>query len=489
MNAARADGVSWSMTLARLAVARGALLALGLAACDGGGGAAPPLDAPGDDAAVDATADAVIDAPVDATPDAAVDATIDAAIDAGPSGPVTVRVARPRSPSPSLPLSGILVFASHPDGSLGTRGVTDANGEVTLSAQAGSTVTALLSDDGRARVLSSILGVEPGDVLTIDPEREGLGTAGPGVTYTWPQTPDADNSLSFDAVMINDGCWHRSVMTFAPDPPIPPLPTAGTLGLVPGCGADPRDVVVLHYDTDHLARYALLHGVPAAVAVRPIGGWSLPDTTFTARAVGLPAYVNSFGGVPSPVIHGHSMAPRLDTAAPTAGNATLTTPWVSAFGEARVWYFAGSNLYGATSCFDDVPAGVHDVTFDGAELPTMVGTSSIAPATRRVTWDRSPGPDPDEIRVTLRYYGPHISPLVDWTLRAPGTADDVVLPELPPELAEATLLPSYSTYTSVAFFDLETVTDWPTMRALPFWAADLDAAQSNRWGRACQSWH
>ena len=464
------------MTRVRRSVARGALLALGLAACDGGGDGAPPVDAPGDH-------DGALDGVIDATPDAAPDA----AIDAGPTGPVTVRVARPRRPSPSLPLSGILVFASHPDGSVGERGVTDASGEVTLAVERGGAVTALLSDDGRYRVLSSILAVEPGDVLTIDPQREQLGTTGPGVTYSWPQTPDDDGILMFDAVMINDGCWHRTVYTAAPDPPLPPLPTSASVGLVPGCGTDPRDVAILHYDTDHLARYALLHGVPAVPGTQAVAAWSLPDTTFTARAVGLPTYIHGYGGVPSPVIHGHSMDPRGASSSPTAGHATLTTPWVSAFTAARVLHRATGDLYGAVECFDDVPPGVLDVTVDFADLPAMVGRSMISVADRRVTWERNGGPDPDEIRVTLDYYGPQLRPDVDWSLRAPGSVDEVIVPALPAELAAITLQPGYSHYTDVAFYDLETVTDWPTMRALPFWVAPLDATQSNQWGRACRS--
>ncbi len=466
MNAGRPGDVSPSMMPARHALARGALLALSIAACNGGDGTAP-----------------TVDAPFDPLIDAAVDAAADAQVDAVPIGPVTVRVARPRRPSPSLPLAGILVFASRLDGSVGERGVTDASGEVTLAVESGGAVTALVSDDGVYRVLSSILAVEPGDVLTIDPQREQLGFTGPGVTYTWPQTPDADGLLFFDAVHINDGCWHRAVITAAPDPPLPPLPTMGTVGLVPGCGPDPRDVAIIHYDPD-LARYAFLRGVPAVPGVQPIAAWSLPDTTFTARAVGLPAHVRNYSGVPSPVVHGHSMDGRSASVRPTAGSATHTTRWASAFPAARVLHRISSDVYGVASCYEDAPPGVLDVTLDGADLPAMVGRSAIDPSARRVTWPRSAGADPDEIRVMVNYNG-QVQPRVEWTLRAPGTVDDIVVPALPPELAALTLQFGYSQRSQVTFYDLETVTDWRTMRALPFWAAELDAAQSNRWGRAC----
>lgn len=459
-------------TLARAAAA-GVIGAAAMVGCGDDGGVAPAVD----------SAVAATDAAIDADPDAAIDATPDG----NPGGPVTVRVQRPRTPSPPLPLAGIQVFASAPDGHLGARAVTDATGEVTLNVVPGGAVTAVLLDDGRRRALSSILGVEPGDVLTIDPEREQLGTTGAGVTYTWPQTPDDDNALAFDAVTVNDGCWHKTVITFAPDPPVPPLPTATTLGLVSGCGTDPRDVVIAHYDTDHLARYAILHDVPATVATRAVSAWALPDTTFTARAVGLAPFVHGYAGEPMPLVNGHSVIGRTELVSPVAGSATFQTPWASALTSVRVHHIVSSDLFAPAECFDDAPPGATQVLFDAATLLPQVSSPRIDAATRRATWMTSPGTSYDETRVAVNYSGPALSPSVAWNLRASGAVSEVRLPDLPVDLAGATLQPTHSTTTIVTLYDLETIDDWPTMRALPFWVPEVDAASSNAWGRACRS--
>lgn len=449
-----------------------AALAIGApaSACDGDG----PGQQPGD-AAVDAPVDAAVDAPVDAAPLA--------------TGPVTVRVLRPRTPMPPVPLGGVIVFASRADGSIGDRGLTDAAGEATLQVEPGGSVTARVAVEGNSHQLSSILGVEPGDVLTIDPQRELLGSTGPGITYGWPTPPDDDQALAYDAVVVNDGCWHRTLQTFAPDPPLPPLPLAGTVGLVAGCGADPRDVVITHYDTDHLARYAILPGVPAiAGSTVSVAAWSVPDTTFTATATGLLPAIHAYSGLPGPVVNGHWVRGRSRLAVTSAGAATVATPWASAFTSARIWHHVSSDLFGVQSCVEDVPAGARATTLDGAALIPMINTGPVDLVARRVTWTQSSGAAHDEARVDLGYFGPGIQPHVAWSLRASSAVTAVTLPALPADLHALTLQPTFSASATVSLYDLGTIEGWRAMRALSYWVPEVDAVHSSQYGRACRSW-
>lgn len=78
----------------------------------------------------------------------------------------------------------MIVFANRADGAVGDRGLTDATGQVALEVEVGGAVTAQVTTSGNFHMLSSILGVEPGNILTIDPERDRFGSTGPAPSPT-----------------------------------------------------------------------------------------------------------------------------------------------------------------------------------------------------------------------------------------------------------------------------------------------------------------
>jgi hypothetical protein len=97
--------------------------------------------------------------PVDSGVDAAFDAAAEA--DAGPA-PVVVTVVGAAGPEP-----GVLVAFDDSNGHYLSTSTTDAQGRVTQVLASGSMVTALLGDPNTYPILYTVMGVEPGDALTV----------------------------------------------------------------------------------------------------------------------------------------------------------------------------------------------------------------------------------------------------------------------------------------------------------------------------------
>jgi hypothetical protein len=149
------------------------LVPLSVACFSSSAGPEPELDAGVEPDAADATMDAP---PVEAGPtmEAAidapgVDANVDAQLDAGPeadaeagAAPVVVTVVGGAGPE-----SGVLVAFDDPSGAFLSTATTDALGRVSQVLAPGSSITALMGDPGTYASLYTVLGVQPGDSLTV----------------------------------------------------------------------------------------------------------------------------------------------------------------------------------------------------------------------------------------------------------------------------------------------------------------------------------
>ena len=109
-----------------------------------------------DTSVAEAAADAVVDARVDATMDATAEATVDAGV------PVVVTVVGAGGPEP-----GVIIVYDDATGAYVATQTTDANGRASRVVAAGSTVTALLGDPAVYVSPFTIMGVQPGDALTV----------------------------------------------------------------------------------------------------------------------------------------------------------------------------------------------------------------------------------------------------------------------------------------------------------------------------------
>jgi hypothetical protein len=103
---------------------------------------------------------AVAEAAVDAVPDVTVDATAEATVDAGV--PVVVTVVGAGGPEP-----GVIVVYDDPTGAYVAMQTTDASGRASMVVAAGSMVTALLGSPTTYSSPFTIMGVQPGDALTV----------------------------------------------------------------------------------------------------------------------------------------------------------------------------------------------------------------------------------------------------------------------------------------------------------------------------------
>ena len=161
-----------SRTLRRMTVALAAPLAwMGcFSNSSGGSGPGPEFDATDldisipegsvDSAVAEAAVDAVVDAVPDVVPDVTMDATAEAAVDAGV--PVVVTVVGAGGPEP-----GVIVVYDDPTGAYVAMQTTDASGRASRVVAAGSMVTALLGSPSTYSSPYTVVGVQPGDALTV----------------------------------------------------------------------------------------------------------------------------------------------------------------------------------------------------------------------------------------------------------------------------------------------------------------------------------
>jgi hypothetical protein len=103
---------------------------------------------------------AIAEAAVDAVADVKVDATAEAAVDAGV--PVVVTVVGAGGPEP-----GVIVVYDDPTGAYVAMQTTDASGQASRVVAAGSMVTALLGSPTTYSSPFTVMGVQPGDALTV----------------------------------------------------------------------------------------------------------------------------------------------------------------------------------------------------------------------------------------------------------------------------------------------------------------------------------
>jgi hypothetical protein len=161
----------------------------------GGGGPAPQFDG-SLDAAFDGTEpetsvpESSVDSSVDASVDSAVpEAAIDSAVDAGAEAtvdagmPVVVTVVGAAGPEP-----GVIIVYDDPTGAYVAMQTTDASGRASMVVAAGSMVTALLGSPTTYSSPFTIMGVEPGDALTV---------------VDWGSLPSSDQGTRAECTTVN----------------------------------------------------------------------------------------------------------------------------------------------------------------------------------------------------------------------------------------------------------------------------------------------
>jgi hypothetical protein len=348
-----------------------------------------PFDAPPAEAAP--TREASVDAPTG-------DATVPAQVDASPEAeaglaPVVVTVVGGSGPEP-----GVLVAFDDPNGAFLSVATTDTLGRVSQVLAPGSSFTALLGDPGTYASLYTVLGVQPGDALSVvdwgalpsfyEQSRTGC------VSVTLPSVPPAPDGGSF--FLANVGPCSTQF------PPASTLPLGGDdcAGFYTGPGAGPSGCVgvgaggqaafpalVQAFDTnDEPIGYLFDRSV--ALAASADGGDSLQNvaasgpwlTSMTHQTLSI---VNDYDGSPgfSPILS-EAVAGTL-TPAPTnitPGPTFVTHPSYADFVQAEATY---SVYYrSALAIAKSLPAPTADGTIpiDVSPLASMPVLSSVMAA-------------------------------------------------------------------------------------------------------------
>lgn len=420
---------------------------------------APVADAPIADAPIDAPD---VDAPIDAAIDAPdIDAAIDAPIDAPPipTGPVTVTVTLfprafqlpPNGPPPPVP--NIPVIVTHPDGSIGARGTTDAAGRVTLEVQPGSWVTAIFrvtTTPARA-IVKTIAGVEPGDELVIN----GIGTSVPPTsapfTYAWPALPAGATYAT-----VTDRCGRYATVSG----------TSVAARTEPYCAGASGALFLAISTVTGLHSYAHLPSVARVPGETYTAGPWQPAGTLPITVTDLPpqttalAWLDVGGLVPGDVQANGSGSHNLP---PVGGAATVTVPWPPPVTRAHVMVSFGhvpSQVVQTLQVRTDAAGSVS--VSAGALLPFITTPATADLAARTIAWTQTAGAPPDGIHLELWH------PTADWIMLVPPGATQYAFPRMPPDVADAVPPTTGSAVAAYAYLlEYDHVTSYRAMRHLP----------------------
>lgn len=389
-------------------------------------------------------------------------AALPACDDDAASGPVTITAARARTPAGQptwgSPVAGVDVFVTRLDGSLGERGVTDAEGRLVLTADRGAWVTAVITTgpaSNRSHRVRSVAGVEPGDTLDLLVADAGVPTTSLGTfMYSWQAVPPPAQTI----VSITDRCGDHMI--------VPPGTGSQLLtALYEHCAGD-SDVLYLAHQGPAIAASSL--HTPVA---RPPGGthavaaWTPPETRAT-RLHDLPADVATVTYWLAPMV-----GTRISIVAGNIAGVQGTTPMNGAAEADVTWPagVAGAMLHaelrhaaGAAQRLDvwTTRAGAIDVAADPL-LPWITAAPVHDAAARTVTWTETAGAPADGVNVVIPYRDG------TWQLLAPAGEPLAVFPPLPDDVAALLVPPATPPAPRVRLFAYDAIGDYRGLRNLP----------------------
>ncbi|MCB9563213.1 MAG: hypothetical protein H6709_16110 [Kofleriaceae bacterium] len=353
------------------------------------------------------------------------------------------------------PIADADVFAIQPDGTMGDRTTTAADGTATLDDVApGAIVTAIVArTDGHLRI--SYLGVQPGDHLE-------LGDA--------PRPPQADGAVTVDWPLATGANSYRMYV---------PCTSAGgdatttsaTAQIGAWCLRDPFAVLVVALDASNVPiQSAVVHGIsPIAgggTATGSVTAWQAPGTlsstvatvpaeitassryaaTLLGTSTGHPVYVNGFDPVTSPW-------PGADT------EGTLTSS-----------YFGRDGDFGALYSSQVLAPATTTWSTRAPTLPWLAGLLANA-AAQQARWVTVGDGSYDATILGLSWRD-YVSPpgawvYDDWYLVMPPGTTEFDWSTLPAGLDELVPPEALAVDAWIDLVDLPGVDDYDAVRALP----------------------
>jgi hypothetical protein len=374
--------------------------------------------------------------------------------DANPRGTVTVTIYD--NQNTGAPVAGIPVVFVDPDGKLVGRPTTDADGKASAEVLPGATVTSITPNGTNQYDLKTVLGVKPGDNITLNTPAQGT-TAG---TFTVNLTARA-------------GAVHYYVYGPCGAQTSADTSLTATLTISNDCKTDQMDLVAIAYD----ANYAVLGYVnKSGVAYSNNGSTALPTTwsglsSFTATASNLPAEV-TYANINRywPDSYGYGMggggaptnnAVSVTVSGPSAASALVATNVRDSQGleqEIRQVNAGNSTSYNldvSNNLLKWVASPMLDVT-TGKVTIAATGTSHGTPDlfATDVIYNRV-----DAQQVTTYF---------SWHIYGPDVTD-LTLPTLPPEVGDVGPKAGDQAqfYGSTALFDFDNISGYDVARQHP----------------------
>jgi hypothetical protein len=302
-------------------------------------------------------------------------------IDAAPAPVTVITKSRSSSTSPQGTLvPGVSVYAVQPSGGAGPTGQTDSNGKVVLDGvDTGASITAVYALSATSYQLVTVVGVKPGDTITLG---EQYGTALPGgntgnLTVTFPTFPNASSYAVYS--------------------PCNSLGGAGSpLTLAEGCTVATVNLLLVAVDA---TGNAIAGGVIKNVnytdgQTAALTAWTaVPTGGFQVSISGLISDVSQASLFASMELDGTTSYGRSAFISPlTAGAATSGVP-VPIGGDRTYAYatlYRGTTGFGTQETYTSVGPTATSATFPAPGLPWL-GARQLDAAGQSVQWLQSGG--------------------------------------------------------------------------------------------------
>ena len=392
-------------------------------------------------------------------------------IDADAHGLVSVTVMNPDGVSG--PEAGVMVAFIEPNGDLAGEMATDSNGKASATVLPGASVTAVYVLSPTSHQIESILGVKPGDDLTIGSVHPDTASAG---AFT-ANVVEIIGSTEYD---VWGPCGNGY---YAPPPPSQRRPLLGGFVTVPvpltftnDCVQSTMDLVAARYDGTGLVGVAEFRDTPFTDggAVTATTNWVTPSTV-TADFTNAPGdVVWLYPDMHVPDWNGFvSYASASVTAG--AASATFTVPPAK---NALVSTLITSNTHNGTQNLYEVVDGAQ-ATYAadiGAVLLPWLDTPTIDLTTGVITVPVAGGGGAgDAFAVRYEFGRPDpngsgsgsgaLNDFYDWTVWS-ATSGNVTLPVLPSDLAENNpTATDFDDGGDARLFDLDLATGYDAVRA------------------------
>jgi hypothetical protein len=363
---------------------------------------------------------------------------------------VTVTVLDPQS---GAPVSGVPVVFTDTSGATLGHPTTATSGKVTLAMPGGGTITAVLPNGATEFDMQTVLGVKPGDAITLN-------------------IPPQDQSTTTYTVAFSAYGPATQYYVYGPCGGQQTTSTSTTLTIYAYCQIPAMDIIAVAYDANF---NPLAYVERSAIAYSAGGSTTLPTSWqglagFTATATNLPTEVTSANVArywPDEYGYGTSAAATITS---TTGSASLSGPTsLMAVVETSVRSSTGllqrlRQRNPGTSTAYNLDVGNNLLAW--VDRPTLdVTTGKITTA---VTGTSHGAPDLFAVFVSYGRSVGGVNTTYAWTVYAPDTMD-ITLPTLPPEVGDVgpKTGDSPSIYSNAALVDYDSVQGYDVARQNP----------------------